>query len=125
MSWLSKLVGGGKPSPRTVAASAATAAGKATSLPPPLVRIDRHNYLPCEFALGSFRIHPYDGDLIARQQFDFRLSFEMDEVHVEFACRGLVTKLDNESGLIARFQQPQPFYERKLMMYLRKWKGGE
>ncbi|WP_448204165.1 hypothetical protein [Azospirillum sp. sgz302134] len=117
MSWLSKISGRGK-------------SGAATKVPPkerpanpPLVRIDRHEYTPEEFALGSFRLRPYDGDLIAKQQFDFRMYFELDNEPVEFACRGVVVKMDEQVGLVARYQSPQPFYERKLIDYLRLWKG--
>lgn len=118
MSWLSRLSGRAKSG-----AAAASVAGKAEALPPPRIIVDRHVYQPEDFGLGSFRIRPYEGDLIARQQFDFRIAFKLDEDNVEFGCRGMVMKLDGESGLIARFQKPQPFYERKLLLYLRKWKG--
>lgn len=118
MSWLSKLSGKGK----GAATATATAAKERPSQAPRII-IDRHDYTPEEFAVGSFRIRPYDGDLIARQQFDFRISFDLDGDTVEFACRGIVVKQDEQVGLVARYQQPQPFYERKLLEYLKRWKG--
>ena len=117
MSWLSKLSGRGK------GGAAAKTAPKERPANPPYIRVDRHEYLPEEFALGSFRIRPYDGDLIAKQQFDFRIGFELANEPVEFACRGIVVKMTEETGLVARYQHPQPFYERKLIEYLRLWKG--
>ncbi|WP_209769839.1 hypothetical protein [Azospirillum rugosum] len=117
MSWLSKLSGRGKGN------AAAQTAPKERPANPPYIRVDRHEYLPEEFALGSFRIRPYDGDLIAKQQFDFRIGFELANETVEFACRGIVVKMTEETGLVARYQHPQPFYERKLIEYLRLWKG--
>lgn len=101
----------------------AAASAKNRPSSPPQILIDRHEYQPEEFALGSFRIRPYDGDLIAKQQFDFKIAFQLENDSVEFACRGVVVKMDEQVGLVARFQKPQPFYERKLIEYLRLWKG--
>ena len=116
MSWLSKLVG------RPAAENTAPApAAKATQ--PLRIIIDSSSYIPEEFALGSFRIRPYDGDLIAKQQFDFRLSFTLKDEDVEFTCRGIVVKQDSKAGLVARFQQPQPFFERKLVEHLKAARG--
>lgn len=121
MSWLSKLTGGGKAS--APSGSSRTAVKDRPANPPTIV-IDHHEYVPEEFVMGSFRIRPYDGDLIAKQQFDFRLVFDLGgEDAVDVACRGLVVKMNEQTGLVARYQSPQPFYERKLIDYLRAWKG--
>ena len=117
MSWLSKLSGRGK------GGTEAPPAPKERPSNPPYIRIDRHEYLPEEFALGSFRIRPYDGDLIAKQQFDFRIVFQLGEESLDFACRGIVVKMDEQVGLVARYHHPSPFYERKLIDYLKLWKG--
>lgn len=117
MSWLSKLSGKGK-SPQQAATEQ-----KQRPSGPPHILIDHSDYEPAEFAIGSFRIRPYDGDLIARQQFDFRIAFALGEEKIEFACRGIVVKMDVNAGLVARYSQPQPFYERKLLDYLKAWKG--
>ena len=117
MSWLSKLSGKGKSEPGAAGAPKQRPSG------PPHIMIDRHEYEPAEFALGSFRIRPYDGDLIAKQQFDFRIVFQLGEERFDFACRGMVVKMDDTAGLVARYSQPQPFYERKLIDYLKSWKG--
>lgn len=119
MSWLSKIKGGGK------AGAVATQAAAAKDRPstPPSIHIDHNEYTPEEFALGSFRIRPYDGDLIAKQQFDFKIAFTLSGDAIEFACRGIVVKMDAQVGLVARYLHPQPFYERKLLEYLKLWKG--
>lgn len=117
MSWLSKFSGKGKASPSSAVDQKQRPSG------PPHILIDRHEYEPAEFAMGSFRIRPYDGDLIAKQQFDFRIAFPMGDERIEFACRGVVVKMDDTAGLVARYSHPQPFYERKLLDYLRAWKG--
>ncbi len=118
MSWLSKLSGGG----REKATSSAAAAADRPKTAPTIV-IDRHEYQPEEFILGSFRIRPYGGDLIAKQQFDFRIMFQQGGETVDFACRGQVMRCNAETGLVARFQMPQPFFQKKLVEYLRNWKG--
>lgn len=120
MSWLSKFSGRDKAA--QPAGNRAAAVKERPSSPPKIV-IDRHEYVPEEFALGSFRIRPYDGDLIAKQVFDFHLCFSLGEDSVDVACRGLVVKMDEKVGLVARYQSPQPFYERKLIEYVRAWKG--
>jgi hypothetical protein len=119
MSWLSKLTGGG------ASKTTATVGGKEIPRPssPPKVIVDHHEYIPEEFVIGSFRVRPYEGDLIAKQQFDFRVAFKLGEDDVEFICRGLVVKSDAQAGLVARYSRPQPFYEKKLIDYLRAWKG--
>lgn len=120
MSWLSKLSGRDKAA--STSGSSGAAKKERPSSPPKIV-IDRHEYVPEEFALGSFRLRPYDGDLIAKQQFDFHLVFALGEDAVDVVCRGLVIKLNEQTGLVARYQSPQPFYERKLIEYVRAWKG--
>ncbi|WP_207461900.1 hypothetical protein [Azospirillum sp. SYSU D00513] len=120
MSWLSKLTGSAKPDARPVSA---VAAPRAKPAEPPRIVIDHHDYRPEEIAMGSFRIRPYDGDLIAKQHFDFKLSFVLDDEPLEFLCHGMVVKMDDKAGLVARFQLPQPYYERKLIEYMRLWKG--
>lgn len=117
MSWLSKLTGKKTETPN------ASASAEAQPFPPPLIKIDSHEYPVTEFAQGMFRIRPYDGDLIAKQSFDFRISFSLNNDVVEFSCRGSVARLDDKSGLIARYSPPQPYYERKLSEYLKLWGG--
>lgn len=118
MSWLSKITGGDSK-------TTATVGGKQVQRPtsPPGIHIDRHEYIPEEFVIGSFRIRPYEGDLIAKQQFDFHIVFTLGDDPVDFICRGFVVKQDQQAGLVARYSRPQPFYERKLIDYLKLWKG--
>lgn len=118
MSWLSKLSGRGKSDAPKVGARR-----RAPTVAPLRILIDRNEYQADEFALGSFRIRPYDGDLIAKQQFDFRLAFQVGDEQFEIACRGVVVKMDEQAGLVARYQKPQPFYERKLIDYICLAKG--
>ncbi|MGQ9369744.1 hypothetical protein [Azospirillum sp. ST 5-10] len=117
MSLLSMFRGRGK------AAAPGATAKKTSAAALPRIIIDRHQYQPEEFALGSFRIRPYDGDLIARQMFDFRIAFEIGEENIDFQCRGIVVRLDEEHGLVARYQSPQPFYQRKLQTFLQGGRG--
>lgn len=119
MSWLSKLTGGGAPK------NTVTVDGKEIPRPtePPHIVVDHHEYTPEEFVFGSFRIRPYQGDLIAKQQFDFHVAFTLGGEQVDFTCHGLVVKCDEQVGLVARYMRPQPYYERRLIEYLRLWKG--
>ncbi|WP_042442962.1 hypothetical protein [Azospirillum sp. B510] len=120
MSWLSKFSGGNKDQ---AAAKAAPEARRERPSTPPKIVIDHHDYVPEEFVLGSFRIRPYEGDLIAKQKFDFRLQFDIGGDPVDVACLGVVVKLTEEAGLVARYQPPQPFYERKLIDYMKALRG--
>ena len=116
MSWLSRLAGKSKP-----ASQASAGDGKGQPVDPPIIRIDSHEYPAAEFIPGTFRIRPYDGDLIAKQKFDFRITFTLNGELVEVTCRGVVARLDEQVGLIARYSQPQPFYERNIVEYLKVW----
>lgn len=120
MSWLSIFSGGNKAS-----GDAKSSSGPQKERPsaPPTIVIDHHDYVPEEFVLGSFRIRPYDGDLIAKQKFDFRLQFDLGGDPVDVSCVGMVVKLTEEAGLVARYQSLQPFYERKLIDYLKALRG--
>ncbi|PWC66604.1 hypothetical protein TSH7_05545 [Azospirillum sp. TSH7] len=120
MSWLSRFSGGNK-EPGGTKAAAEPRKERPSSLPK--IVIDHHDYVPEEFVLGSFRIRPYDGDLIAKQKFDFRLQFDIGGDPVDVSCMGIVVKLTAEAGLVARYQSPQPFYERKLVDYMKALKG--
>ena len=62
-----------------------------------------------------------NGDLIAKQKFDFRIAFTLNGEAIEVGCRGVVARLDDQAGLIARYSQPQPYYERKIAEYLKVW----
>lgn len=116
MSWLSRLAGKSKS-----AAQASAADGKGQPTDPPVIKIDSHEYPVAEFVPGTFRIRPYDGDLIAKQKFDFRIAFTLNGEPIEVGCRGVVARLDDQAGLIARYSQPQPYYERKIAEYLKVW----
>ena len=120
MSWLSRFSGGNK-EPGGTKAAVEPRKERPSSLPK--IVIDHHEYVPEEFVLGSFRIRPYDGDLIAKQKFDFRLQFDIGGDPVDVSCMGIVVKLTAEAGLVARYQSPQPFYERKLVDYMKALKG--
>ncbi len=109
MSWFSKT-------PKST--GAAPAKSVAAPVKRPMIVIDRHEYMPSEFAIGSFRIQPYEGDLIARQQFDFKISFQLDGEIVEFGCRGVVVKLDEQAGFVARYTKPIQIHQNKLLAYL-------
>jgi len=82
------------------------------------VTIDRKSYPVEDLSTGGFRLHPYDGDLIARQQFSFRFHLVLNGESYEFPARGLVVRI-GETGLAAKYQKPQPYYRHILEEYLR------
>ncbi|CAK0772063.1 PilZ domain-containing protein [uncultured Gammaproteobacteria bacterium] len=117
MSWLSKILGGGN---KKVAAD--------VKAQPPLseakIRIDRQDFVAVELGIRSFRIHPYDGGLIARQNFEFSLIFTVNGEEIEMPGRGVVKSQDDNDGLRALFGAPQPFYQKMLTQFLIAQKQG-
>lgn len=107
MSWLSKLTNGG---------AKETAPAVATG--PASVVIGSQEYGIAELKVRTFRISPYDGDLIAHQGVRFTLKFSLGGEEVSFPGTGIVLRIDENTGLLAQFTAPQPFYERKLLTYL-------
>ncbi|MBP5855509.1 hypothetical protein KAJ83_00685 [Marivibrio halodurans] len=82
------------------------------------VRIDRNTYQVEDLSAVGFRINPYDGDLIARQQFTFRFQLVLNGESHDFPCQGYVVRID-ENGLAAKYQRPQPYYQHVLVEFLR------
>ena len=82
------------------------------------VRIDSHVYQVEDLSPVGFRLYPYDGDLIARQQFNFRFQLVLNGESHDFPCKGYVVRID-EKGLAAKYQRPQPYYQHILAEYLR------
>lgn len=82
------------------------------------VTIDRKSYVVDNLSASGFRIQPYDGDLIPRQQFSFRFHLVLNGESYEFPARGLVVRID-DAGLAAKYQKPQPYYRHILDEYLR------
>lgn len=108
MSWLSRLINRNRPEARPV---------KAPPPPPPPnahILVDRVKYVVTDLGTKAFRAAPYDGGLIARQQFLFRFVLDIDGNVTEFPCQGLVVKIDGE-GLLARYTAPNPLYQRALI----------
>jgi hypothetical protein len=87
------------------------------------VQIDRHVYQVQDLSPGGFRLFPYDGDLIARQNFAFRFHVVLHGESYDIPCHGYVVRID-EKGLAARYQRPQPYYQHILSEYLRATAHG-
>lgn len=81
------------------------------------VQIDRKDYQVHDLSMGGFRLHPYDGDLIARQQFEFKFLIALNGESYEIPAHGYVVRID-EQGMAAKFQKPQPFFRHIIDEYL-------
>lgn len=115
MSWLTGIFGG-----KAASRGSARASG-ADGMPGVHLIIDRRTLPVAELGLRSFRVRPYDGDLIQRQNFSFGLIFshEGEEYHIH--GRGRVLRVSEKDGLVAQFDAPQPFLERKLIEFLTRY----
>ena len=120
MSWLSKIIGGGKSDEADKGDSAASLLSTVR------VTIDRHEYGVVELGVRTFRLHPYQGELIERQNFTFTLTFPTDGDEFKMSGRGVVRHLTGTEGLTAQFAAPQPFLDKKLMDFIGRIKthGG-
>lgn len=88
------------------------------------VQIDSKRYQVADLSLRGFRIAGYDGGLIARQKFDFRLFLPLDgEGEIEFPGYGVVQKISDQGFLEAMMAAPQPYFQRKLMQYVSAFQG--
>ena len=114
MSWLSSIIGGGKE------AGQQGSAGKAASAPESSLRliIDRKEYPVAELAVRSFRIQPYDGDLIVKQSFGFTMILNAGGEEFKTLGRGVVRALSDKDGLVAQFTPPSAAFDKKLMEHL-------
>lgn len=81
------------------------------------VRIDSKEYQVHDLSMGGFRLHPYDGPLIAKQYFDFKFLLVLNGESYEVPAHGYVVRIDEE-GLAAKFQKPQPFFRHILNEYI-------
>jgi len=114
MSWLSKITGGGK----TSGAVGDTKSAGMASLADAKIRIGSKDFSVVELGVRTFRIYPYEGDLIKRQNFGFQAILNVDGELIEFPGFGLVLEISGSMGLSAKFKAPQPFYDRKLIDFL-------
>lgn len=114
MSWLSSIIGGGKSSEQS------GASGKAASAPESTLRliIDRKEFPVAELAVRSFRIQPYDGDLILKQSFGFTMILSIGGEEHKCMGRGVVRARNDKEGLVAQFTPPSPAFDKKLMEHL-------
>jgi len=85
------------------------------------VQIDSHHYPVEDISTVGFRLFPYEGDLIVRQQFSFRFKLVLSGESYDIPSHGLVVRID-EFGLAARYQRPQPYYQHIMAEYLRATK---
>ncbi len=78
------------------------------------IAIDNREYPVAELATRSFRILPYDGDLIVRQSFGFTMILNIDGEELRTIGRGVVRALNDKEGLVAQFTPPSPAFDKKL-----------
>ena len=114
MSWLSSIFGGNKTSETAESGQVE----RTTTLADAHVVIDHRQYALAELGVRSFRIQPYEGDLIERQNFTFTLTFTVVSEPCRILGRGLVRHITEKEGLTAQFNAPQPLLDRKLMEFL-------
>ncbi len=120
MSWLSSIIGGGKTT-ENKAASGAVAGTAESSLH---LLIDRKEYPIVEASVRTFRIKPYDGDLIPKQSFGFTMVLNLGGEEHKSMGRGVVRTLSEKDGLIAQFTAPSPAFDKKLMEHLARAKSA-
>ena len=114
MSRFSSIIGGGKDAPQHGASA------KASGAPESSLRliIDRKEYPIAELAVRSFRIQPYDGDLIVKQSFGFTMILNTSGEELKSIGRGVVRARNDKDGLVAQFTPPSPAFDKKLMEHL-------
>ncbi len=110
MSWLGKMIGhkGG----------AATDGPRADLVAGARLLIDRQDYELADLGVRTFRIQPYKGELIEKQNFSFNLVLTLDKEELTVPGFGMVREISDTLGLVAQFTPPQPFFDRKLMEFL-------
>jgi hypothetical protein len=116
MSWFARIISG---------KSAADGGQQNASVPGARLLIDRQEYGLAELGVRTFRVRPYEGALIGRQNFSFTLILTVD--NEEFSClgSGVVREISAQQGLIAKFLAPQPVFDRKLMEFLARRRTGQ
>ena len=119
MSWLGKMVG-----IKGAGTSAASGRGGALVAGARVV-IGRQDYGLADLGVRTFRIQPYSGDLIERQNFSFSLTVTVDNEDFSCTALGLVREISDKGGLLAQFAAPQPAFDKKLMEFLAHRKLGQ
>ena len=114
MSWISSIIGGDKPTERPAAKSKGSSAAESYLR----VIIDRRDYPVAELAVRSFRIQPYDGDLIVKQAFGFTMNLTIGGEELSTVGRGVVRALNDREGLVVQFTAPPVAFDKKLMEHL-------
>lgn len=113
MSWLGKMMGG----------KTGTAADrKGAAVAGARLFIGRQEYELGELGVRTFRIHPYEGELIEKQHVSFTLLIILDNEEFSHQGLGLVREISNQQGLLVQFTRPQPFFDGKLMDFLARRK---
>lgn len=121
MSWLAKLTGrSSEPAPPPSGRPLSVAADFSAIQ----VQVDRHQYSVADLTLRTFRVYPYDGDLIAKQKLSFKFLLQESgkDAPTNIFCQGYVASVD-EKGLNVIFRQPQPYYQQVLINYLLAVRG--
>lgn len=115
MTWMKNLTGGSKTGTHRKRSNIPDPG------PDPRVTIDRRGYTIADLTVRGFRVPGYEGDLIERQQFNFRFHFELDEQPADFVCTGIVAKIDDK-GLTALYRQPAPMFQKIVIEYIARRK---
>jgi len=89
---------------------------------PAVVRIGSDCFDVSEIGIRHFRVAGYEGDLIPRQYFDCRLTFDLDEEPFDLPVYGTVLKLEPGEGLLCYFGKLPPIYQRSLVQYVIRWR---
>ena len=114
MSWFSNILSANKRSkPPKKMGEAATEPHSSLAL-----IIDHHEYPVAELAVRSFRIQPYDGEPIAKQCFSFTMVLTMNGQQGQSRCSGVVCANNDKEGLVAKFLDPPPSFDKSLMKHL-------
>ena len=114
MTWLSNILSGNNKSTPLKKIGKAPAASHSSLA----IIIDHHEYQVAELAVRSFRINPYDGDLIAKQCFYFTMVLTMNGQQGQSLGSGVVRANNGKEGLVAQFLGPSPVFDKNLMQHL-------
>ncbi|MBI1208389.1 MAG: hypothetical protein GC191_14025 [Azospirillum sp.] len=83
-----------------------------------LIRIDRDLFEPSRLTISTFAVKPYDGQLIAGQMFQGAILLPSADEPFEFAVAGAIKTVDDQFGLRALFQSPQPHAQARFAQHL-------
>ncbi|MEI8395861.1 MAG: hypothetical protein WCF85_14065 [Rhodospirillaceae bacterium] len=122
MSWLSNIFGS-----KSSASDAGAGSDKVKArvgIPDARLTIDSSEYNLVELSTRNFRIYPYEGDLIEKQNFTFSLFLTVGGDEQKFSGRGIIRQITPDRGLFAQFAAPQPSFDRLLQDFVAKYQAS-